>query len=111
MTNLPQEVAALRDAVDDLANRVALNPAYRAPDRTWIQPVDHEKFAEWDVQNRYLTVRAGHPDGVPGVFLVNHWGDMHALSLKETHHLIEALSAGVQHLTNDLTARRERRSS
>lgn len=118
MTDLPKEVAALRKAVNDLANRCGVEPAYRPADRIWRGGGQPEALAEWDVQYqeggrgvRQLAVRAGWPDGIPGVFLVDYIGDMHALSVADTHRLIEALSAAVLHVNDEVTARRARKYS
>ena len=105
------EIAALRNAVEDLAHRVNAEPAYCAPDRLWTDSIGHEKFGEWDIQGRQLSVRAGKPDAIPGVFLVDRHGDMHALSIGDTYRLIEALSSAVGYVRDDLTERREKRAT
>ena len=103
------EIAGLRHAVEDLAHRVNTEPAYRAPDRLWVENISHEKFGEWDIRGRSLSVRAGKPDAIPSVFLVDQHGDMHALSIGDTYRLIEALSSAVGYVRDDLTERRAKR--
>lgn len=109
----PAEVARLRDAVDNLAARVGASPAHVEPDRVWRGNCEPRLYAEWDVVFnprirglRQLAVRAGWPDEVPGVFLVDEVGDMFALGVRDTHRLIEALTAAVAHVTDDLARQR-----
>jgi hypothetical protein len=107
------EIAALRHAVENLAHRVNAEPAYRAPDRRWLESISRDTYGEWDVQadrqGRLLAVRAGHDDGIPGVFLVDRYGDMHALTVAHAYQLIEALSSAVAYVRDDLAGLREKR--
>jgi DNA-binding transcriptional regulator YhcF (GntR family) len=97
-----RELAALRHAMDRLTHKLGAAPAYRPPDRIWIEPVSNNRYGEWDVQSyqddRILAIRAGIDDGVPGVFLVDRRGDMHALEASHTHGLMEALASGLTYL-------------
>lgn len=101
MSELAQEIAALTEAVTALALKVRLEPGYCAADRLWKGSREEQPLAEWDVQKNKLRVRAGMPEGIPGVFLVNFMGDMHALSVADTQKLIEVLAAAVVHVTSD----------
>ena len=96
------ELAALRHAVERLAHKLGAAPAYRTPDRTWIEPISNNRYGEWDIQGhrdeRILAIRAGTDEDVPGVFLVDRRGDMHALELPDTYRLIEALTSGLTYL-------------
>lgn len=96
------QIAALRNAVEQLAHNVGVSPAYRPPDRAWIESVSDNRYGEWDVQadrqERVLAVRAGADDGVDGVFLVDRRGDMHPLEVDHTYRLIGALSAALTYL-------------
>lgn len=107
------EVARLRDAVDNLANRLGTTPAHVEPDRVWRGNGEKRLYAEWDVAFhpnirglRQLAVRAGWPDEIPGVFLVDETGDMFALGVRDAHRLIEALTAAVGHATDQLARQR-----
>lgn len=119
MNDLPQELAALREAVDNLANRAALAPRYREPDGMW---QDHgpgaRRWPEWNVSRAYddasrfeWRVRSGYSDDLASVFLVDRYGDMHAMSVPDAHRLIEALTAAVLTVNDEVAERRARRSS
>lgn len=107
------EIAALRQAVEDLAHRVNADPAGRKPDRSWREPVSNLVYGEWNVaQDRAnIRVRAGHTDGVPSLFIVDRasW-DMTHLSVPDAYDLIAALVGGIAYVRNDLTERRSGRS-
>lgn len=118
MTNLPDEVAALREAVDNLANRAALAPRYREPDAAWVDRPGNDRLAEWNVARSYhddtrfeWRVRAGHSEGLASVYLVDRYGDMHAMSVPDAYRLIEALNAAVLHLNDEVADRRARRKA
>lgn len=104
--DLRMEVRALRAAVVDLAHRVTVNPDPLPPETRWQEPLSTEVYAEWCIQPRYLSVRAGRPDGIPAVFLVDRYGDMLALSTQDTQRLVEALTSGLHYVRDDLTTRR-----
>jgi hypothetical protein len=113
------EIAALREAVDNLANRAALAPRYREPDGIWLdRGPGARRWPEWNVARAHddasrfeWRVRSGHDDGLTTVFLVDRYGDMHAMSIPDAHRLIEALTAAVLHANDELTARRARRQA
>lgn len=118
MTDLPAEVARLRDAVDDLANRAALTPAYREPDAKWTDKPSQRQMPEWFVSRNLCDgsrfewrVRSGYDEGIASVYLVDNYGDMHAMTVPEAHRLIEALSAAVLSVNDEVAVRRARRSS
>jgi hypothetical protein len=118
VTELPQEIAALREAVDNLANRAALTPRYRDPDGSWVDRPSNDRLCEWNVARAYddasrfeWRVRSGYSDGLASVYLVDRYGDMHAMTVPDTHRLIEALTAAVLHVNDEVSARRARRSS
>lgn len=118
MTSLPQEVAALREAVNNLANRAELTPRYREPDAKWTDKPSQRQLPEWFVSRNLRDgsrfewrVRSGYDDGIAAVYLVDNYGDMHAMTVPEAHRLIEALSAAVLHVNDEVSARRARRSS
>lgn len=109
----PAEVVRLREAVDNLAARVRANPAHVEPDRFWRCPGEDRLYAEWDITFnahtrglRELAVRGGWPDGTPRLFLVDQVGDMYCLRVPDAHRLIEALAAGLTHVTDDLAKQR-----
>ncbi|ANZ35291.1 hypothetical protein BBK82_03550 [Lentzea guizhouensis] len=113
--SVQREVGELRQAVEDLAHRVNADPAGRKPDRSWCEPVSNLVYGEWDVarDRANIRVRAGHTDGVPGLFIVDRasW-DMTHLSVADAYDLIAALVGGIAYLRDDLTelrARKERR--
>jgi hypothetical protein len=97
------QVTALRHAVEQLAHNLGVAPGYCPPNREWLEQRSNLPYAEWDVQShgdeRLLAVRAAIDDGIPGVFLVDRRGDMHALEISHTHRLIEALAASLTYLT------------
>lgn len=118
MTSLTQELAALREAVDRLANRAELTPRYREPDAMWTDHPTTRQLPQWhvardlrDPSRHEWCVRSGFADGIASVYLVDRVGDMHALTVPDTHRLIEALSAAVSSVNDEVSARRERRSS
>lgn len=108
------EVARLRDAVDTLAARVGAAPAHVDPDRMWRGHGEPYLYAEWDIAFsprarglREMAVRAGWPGGgAPHVFLVDEVGDMYCLTIRDTHRLIEGLSAAVTFATDQLARQR-----
>lgn len=118
MTSLPKEVAALREAVDNLANRAELIPGYREPDAMWTDKPTTRQMPEWYVSRNLRDgsrfewrVRSGYDEGIASIYLVDNCGDMHAMTVPEAHRLIEALSAAVLHVNDEVSARRARRSS
>lgn len=109
----PAEIIVLRQAVDNLAARVRLNPRHVDPDRVWHGHGEKHYYAEWDVTMhphqrglRELAVRAGWPDGTPRLFLVDEQGDMYCLRVRDAHRLLDALTAGIAHVTDDLAKQR-----
>lgn len=106
------EVAALRNAVEDLAHRVRLDAAPMDPTGEWTDPVDRTiVLREWRL-NRHLAVRAGHVEGIPSIYLVDRYGDMLATdSVDDAFRLLSALQAALDHMRDDLSAHRARRTS
>jgi len=103
------EIAALRQAVEQLAHRVNADPAGRKPDRAWHEPGSNRVYGEWDVaRNRAnIRVRAGHTDGVPSLFIVDRMSwDMTHLSVSDAYDLVAALVGGIEYVSDDLTERR-----
>lgn len=111
VARLRDAVTELGDAVDNLATRIGADPAHAQPSRAVHCNGETHLMAEWDVVFhpnirglRQLAVRAGWPDGMPAVLLVDEVGDMFYMGRSDAQRLIEALTAAVAH-SGDQVAR------
>lgn len=103
------EVAALREQVQRLADRVGVDPTMLPPDRPWTSGDEH--YADWDVNHR-CSVRAGVDDrGMPVVALVERQsGDMGWItSLEDARRLVASLQAAIVFAADEFTQARFRK--